>query len=54
MSETALMALSKIRIRHMVDEGVKDAKLIEKLTEDPSRLLGAINNLPFEDLNSFK
>jgi len=42
MSETALMALSKIRIRHMVDEGVKDAKLIEKLTEDPSRLLGAI------------
>ncbi|MBS5939115.1 HlyC/CorC family transporter [Clostridium sartagoforme] len=42
MSETALMALSKIRIRHMVDEGVKGAKLIEKLTEDPSRLLGAI------------
>ncbi|GAA0086839.1 hemolysin family protein [Clostridium sp. CTA-7] len=42
MSETALMALSKIRIRHMVEEGVKGAKLIEKLTEDPSRLLGAI------------
>ncbi|GAB6168867.1 hemolysin family protein [Clostridium carnis] len=42
MSETALMALSKIRIRHMVDEGVKGAKLVEKLTEDPSRLLGAI------------
>lgn len=42
MSETALMALSKIRIRHMVDEGIKDAKLVEKLTEDPNRLLGAI------------
>lgn len=42
MSETALMALSKIRIRHMVDEGVKGAKLVEKLAEDPSRLLGAI------------
>lgn len=42
MSETALMALSKIRIRHMVEEGVKGAKLVEKLTEDPSRLLGAI------------
>lgn len=42
MSETALMALSKIRIRHMVDEGVKGAKLVEKLSEDPSRLLGAI------------
>lgn len=42
MSETALMALSKIRIRHMVDEGVKGAKLVERLSEDPSRLLGAI------------
>ena len=42
MSETALMALSKIRIRHMVEDGVKGAKLVEKLSEDPSRLLGAI------------
>lgn len=44
MSETALMALSKIRIRHMVEEGVKGAKLVEKLTEDPNKLLGAIIN----------
>ena len=42
MSETALMALSKIRIRHMVEDGVKGAKLAEKLTEDPNKLLGAI------------
>ncbi|MGL5085906.1 MAG: HlyC/CorC family transporter [Clostridium sp.] len=42
MSETALMSLSKIRIRHMVDEGVKGAKLVAKLTEDPNKLLGAI------------
>lgn len=42
MSETALMALSKIRIRHMVDEGVKGARLVERLSENPSRLLGAI------------
>ena len=42
MSETALMALSKIRIRHMVEEKVKGAKLVEKLTEDPNKLLGAI------------
>ena len=42
MSETALMALSKIRVRHMIEEDVKGAKLIEKLTEDPNRLLGAI------------
>jgi CBS domain containing-hemolysin-like protein len=41
-SETALMSLSKIRIRHMVEDGVKGAKLIEKLTEDPNKLLGSI------------
>ena len=42
MSETALMSLSKIRIRHMVDENVKGAKLVENLIEDPNKLLGAI------------
>ena len=42
MSETALMSLSKIRIRHMIEDGVKGAKLVEKLTEDPNKLLGAI------------
>ncbi|MFR4995954.1 MAG: HlyC/CorC family transporter [Clostridium paraputrificum] len=42
MSETALMSLSKIRIRHMVDENVKGSKLVEKLIEDPNKLLGAI------------
>ncbi|MEQ8156844.1 MAG: CNNM domain-containing protein, partial [Clostridiaceae bacterium] len=47
-AETALMSLSKIRIRHMVEEEVKGAKLVEKLTGDPNKLLGAIligNNL---------
>lgn len=42
MSETALMSLSKIRIRHMTEEGIKGAKLVEKLLEDPNKLLGAI------------
>lgn len=42
MSETALMSISKIRTRHMVEEGVKGAKLLEKLLEDPNKLLGAI------------
>lgn len=42
MSETALMSLSKIRIRHMREEGVKGARLVEKLLEDPNKLLGAI------------
>ena len=42
MSETALMSLSKIRLRHMVEEGVPGAKRVEKLIEDPNKLLGAI------------
>ncbi|SFU85804.1 protein of unknown function DUF21 [Clostridium sp. DSM 8431] len=42
MSETALMSLSKIRIRHMKEEGIKGAKLVDKLLEDPNKLLGAI------------
>ncbi|WP_055665471.1 HlyC/CorC family transporter [Desnuesiella massiliensis] len=41
-SETALMTLSKIRIRHMVEEKVKGADKIEKLIENPNRLLGTI------------
>lgn len=47
-SETALMSLSKIRVRHMVEEKVKRAEIINKFIKDPSRLLGAIllgNNL---------
>ena len=30
MSETALMSLSKIRIRHMVDENVKGSKTCKR------------------------
>lgn len=41
-SETALMSLSKLKIRHMVSENRKGAKRIEKLSEDPSKLLGTI------------
>ena len=41
-SETALMSLSKIRIRHMQEEGVKGAKLVSSLTEDPNKLLSSI------------
>ncbi len=41
-SETALMSLSKIRIRNMVDSGVKRAMLIERLIENPSSLLGTV------------
>lgn len=41
-SETALMSLSKIRIRHLVEENVKGSKLVQKLLDDPSKLLGGI------------
>ncbi|MGL5348678.1 MAG: HlyC/CorC family transporter [Peptostreptococcaceae bacterium] len=41
-SETSLMSLSKIRIRHMKEEGVKGAKLVASLIENPNSLLGSI------------
>ncbi len=41
-SETALTSLSKIRIRHMVDEGIKGAGQINKLLDEPGKLLGTI------------
>ena len=41
-SETSLMSLSKIRIRHMQEEGVKGAKLVENLIEDSNNLLSTI------------
>ena len=48
MSETALTSISKIRLRTMVDENIKNAKLIQNVIEDPGKLLSAIligNNL---------
>ena len=42
LAETSLMSLSKVRIRTMVEEQCKGAKLIERLTEDPNKLLGSI------------
>ncbi len=47
-SETALMSLSRIRLRQMVDEKIKGASRINRLLENKSELLGAIlvgNNL---------
>lgn len=41
-SETALLSLSKIRLKHMVKEEVKNARNIEKLLENPNKLLGTI------------
>lgn len=47
-SETALTSLSKIRLRNMVEENIKNADVIAKLVDDPNRLLSSIlvgNNL---------
>ncbi|OPL09052.1 MAG: hemolysin [delta proteobacterium ML8_F1] len=41
-SETALMSLSKIRVRHMVEENIKGAKSVAKVIENPSKLLSTI------------
>lgn len=47
-SETALMAISKIDARHMVEQNIKGATRVAKLLDDPNRLLSSIlvgNNL---------
>lgn len=47
-SETALMSISKIDVRHMIEQDIKGAKLLGHLLEDPNKLLGSIlvgNNL---------
>lgn len=41
-SETSLMSLSKIRLRHMVESKVKNADTIEKMLNTPNKMLGAI------------
>jgi len=41
-SETALMSLSKIRLRHMVEEEVKGAASVQKLIQNPNSLLGTV------------
>lgn len=47
-SETALMAISKLDVRYMVEQNIKGAKKLEKLLANPNKLLGSIlvgNNL---------
>jgi putative hemolysin len=41
-SETALMSLSKIRLMHMLEANVAGASIINRLREDPSKLLATI------------
>ncbi|MCR5272328.1 MAG: hemolysin family protein [Lachnospiraceae bacterium] len=47
-SETALTAVNKVRIKNMMEEGNKKAKIVFELIDEPSRMLSAIligNNL---------
>lgn len=41
-SETALMSVSKVRMRHLKEEGVRGAGVVEKLLSDPKSLLSTI------------
>lgn len=41
-AETALTTVNKIRIRNLAEENVKGAKTVNKLIEDPTKLLSAI------------
>lgn len=41
-AETALTTVNKIRIRNLAEEGVKGAKTVSRLIEDPTKLLSAI------------
>jgi len=48
MSETALISLSKIRLRHLISKGARNAKLVQALISKPERLIASIlvgNNL---------
>jgi len=47
-SETAMMALNRYRLRHLVDSGHRGARVASRLLQRPDRLLGVIlvgNNL---------
>ena len=41
-SETAFISLQRVRIRHMVDNGVSGAQDVAKLTEQPEKLLTTV------------
>lgn len=41
-AETALTTVNKIRMKSLADEGNKKAKLVEKLTSNPGKLLSAV------------
>lgn len=42
IAETALKTLSKIRLRHMMEEEIEGANQIFRVLEDPSRIMGSI------------
>ncbi|MDD5270611.1 MAG: hemolysin family protein [Candidatus Omnitrophica bacterium] len=48
MSETALISLNKIKLRHMISKGIKNSKLVHQLISKPEKMITSIlvgNNL---------
>lgn len=41
-AETALTSISKVRVRHLKEEGVKGASVLEKLISEPKKLLSTV------------
>ncbi len=41
-SETALMSISKIRVRHMLEDGIVGANAIQRMVDNPGKLLSTI------------
>ncbi len=41
-SETALMSISKIRVRHMLEDGVSGANSVQRMIDNPGKLLSTI------------
>ncbi len=42
LSETAIVSVSRLKVKHLVEQKVKGSKALQKLHENPSRLLGVV------------
>jgi putative hemolysin len=42
LSETAIISVSRLKVKHLVEQKAKGSKSLQKLNENPSRLLGVV------------
>jgi CBS domain containing-hemolysin-like protein len=42
LSETAIVSVSRLKVKHLVEQKVKGSKSLQKLHENPSRMLGVV------------